>query len=174
VQNTFGRFETAETTLGITPHISEGGYLRLETKVKIEKFTQESVDPTIPPPKTSREITTKEIMVPNGGTMVIGGIVTADQSDSVQGVPILSDIPLLGALFRRTTKSDDRRTLYIFITPYILYDANFGDYRELTRERKTNAETLRGEPIPRIKVDSPGERLPESGFRFLMPLQKDE
>ena len=166
VQTTFSRFETAETTLGITPHISEGGYLRLETKVKIEKFLRESIDPTIPPPQFSREITTKEIMVPNGGTMVIGGIVTQDKSDSVQGTPILSQIPLLGWLFRRHQTSEEKRTLYIFLTPYILYDHAFGDFREQSLDRKGVMERLRGEPLKHLNVDRKADRLPESTFRF--------
>jgi general secretion pathway protein D len=168
-QTTFNRFETAETTLTISPHISEGGYLRLETKVKIEKFTRESADPTIPPPKTSREIETKEIMVPSGGTMVIGGIQTQDQSHNVTGVPVLQHIPLLGWLFRRETESEDRRTLYIFLTPYILYDYGFGDYRELTRDRKASIERLRGEPVQGLNVEVRSDRLPESTFRFQAP-----
>jgi general secretion pathway protein D len=166
VQTTFSRFETAETTLGITPHISEGGYLRLETKVKIEKFLRESVDPTIPPPKFSREITTKEIMVPNGGTMVIGGIVTQDKSDSVQGTPILSQMPILGWLFRRNQTSEEKRTLYIFLTPYILYDHAFGDFRDQTLDRKGMIERLRGEPLKHLNVDLKADKLPESTFRF--------
>jgi general secretion pathway protein D len=165
-QVTFNRFETAETTLSISPHISEGGYLRLETKVKIEKFTRESPDPNIPPPKTSREITTKEIMVPSGGTMVIGGIVTQDKSESTSGVPWLQDLPLLGWLFRREQNSDDKRTLYVFLTPYILYDYGFGDFRELTRERKEEVERLRGTPLERLRVEVERERLPESAFRY--------
>jgi general secretion pathway protein D len=166
VQNTFSKFETAETTLTISPHISEGGYLRLETKVKIEKFTRESADPTIPPPKTSREITTKEIMVPNAGTMVIGGIVTQDKSDSTSGVPVLSDIPLLGWMFRRTQASEEKRTLYIFLTPYILYDYGFGDFRDVTQNRKGEIERLRGDTLRGLNVDLKADRLPESTFRF--------
>jgi general secretion pathway protein D len=171
VQTTFTRFETAETTLRISPHISEGGYLRLETTVKIEKFTRESADPTIPPPKTSREITTKEIMVPNGGTMVIGGIRTQDKSESESGVPFLKDIPLLGLAFKRTTETEENRTLYIFLTPYILYDHSFGDYRDLTRDRKLEVESLRGPDgaLRRLNVDLKAERLPESTFRFMTP-----
>ena len=168
-QTTFNRFETAETTLKISPHISEGGYLRLETSVKIEKFTRESADATIPPPKTSREIITKEIMVPNATTMVIGGIVTQDDSDSVQGVPFISSIPLLGLLFQRTQKTQDKRTLYIFITPYILYDYSFGDYRDLTRERKDDMEHLRGEDLRKLTVDLKSNRLPLSTFQFQEP-----
>jgi type II secretory pathway component GspD/PulD (secretin) len=166
VQNTFAKYETAETTLSISPHISEGGYLRLETKVQIQKFASESADPTIPPTKSSREITTKEIMVPNGGTMVIGGIVTQDKSDTVSGIPILSDIPLLGWLFRRNQTSEEKRTLYIFLTPYILYDYGFGDFRDLTRDRKMEVERLRGDTLKGLNVDLKADRLPESTFRF--------
>ncbi len=168
-QTTFSRFEEASTTLTISPHISEGGYLRLETKVKIEKFTGTSADPSIPPPKTSREISTKEIMVPNGGSMVIGGIVTQDKSDSTSNVPLLSQIPLLGWLFRRDQNSEDKRTLYIFLTPYILYDYGFGDHRDLTRERKSEIDSLRGEPLRGLTIDSVPESEPRSTFRFLVP-----
>ncbi len=163
------KYETAETLLKISPHISEGGYLRLETTVKIEKFSRESPDLRMPPTRASREITTKEIMVPNGGTMVIGGIVTQDKSDSMDGVPLLSDLPLLGWLFRRQQQSQERRTLYIFLTPYILYDHSFGDYRELTRERKEAVERLRDVDLGHLKVDLTGERLPASAFRFQSP-----
>jgi type II secretory pathway component GspD/PulD (secretin) len=168
-QRTFARFETAETTLSISPHISEGGYLRLETNVKIEKFTTTSTDPTIPPPKSSREVTTKEIMMPSGGTMVIGGIVSQDDSTTYQGVPFLSDIPIIGFFFQRNQDSRQKTTLYIFLTPYILYDYGFGDYRELTRDRKTEIERLRGEPLQGLNVDIKADRLPETQFRFLTP-----
>ncbi len=173
-QSSFSQFAEAVTTLSISPHISEGGYLRLETKIKIEKFTRESPDPNIPPPKTSREITTKEIMVPNGGTMVIGGIVTQDKSESTQGVPWLSHIPLLGWLFKREQNTDEKRTLYIFLTPYILYDYGFGDYREATRTRKNEIDQLRGDPLQGLNVDLRGEVQQESTFRYLVPKGRRE
>lgn len=165
----FARFETAETTLTISPHISEGGYLRLETKVKIEKFAKESATPDLPPPKSSREISTKEIMVPNGATMVIGGIVTQDTSDAISGIPILADIPLLGAFFSRTTQTEEKRTLYIFLTPYILYDHMFGDYRDVTKERWDEISGLRGEALRRLSVDEHPGKLPDSTFQFQAP-----
>jgi general secretion pathway protein D len=173
-QSSFSQFAEAVTTLSVSPHISEGGYLRLETKIKIEKFTSVSPDPNIPPPKTSREITTKEIMVPNGGSMVIGGIVTQDKSDTSQGVPFLSHIPLLGWLFRRDQNNDDKRTLYIFLTPYILYDYGFGDYRDISRARKNEVDQLRGDPLPGLNVDLRGEVQTESTFRYPVPRARKE
>jgi general secretion pathway protein D len=168
-QSSFSQFAEAVTTLSISPHISEGGYLRLETVIKIEKFTRESPDPNIPPPKTSREIKTKEIMVPNGGTMVIGGIVTQDKTESMQGIPILAHIPLLGWLFKREQETDDKRTLYIFLTPYILYDYGFGDYRDITRIRKGEVDTLRGDPLQGLNVETKADIEVESTFRFRVP-----
>jgi general secretion pathway protein D len=159
-------YEPAVTTLSISPHISESGYLRLQTNVRIEKFTP-STDPQVPPGKTSRDLTTQEVLVPSGGTVVLGGIVTSDQSSTVQSVPFLGSIPILGALFRRETELRERRTLYIFITATILYDEGFGDYRELTQARKESMEQLRGSPLEGLQVGPPGTRLPESTFRFM-------
>jgi general secretion pathway protein D len=168
-QTSFSRFETAETNLSISPHISEGGYLRLETSVKIEKFTGVSSDPNVPPPKTSREISTKEIMVPSGGTMVIGGITAEDDSTTFTDVPILGQLPLIGWLFYRDQRSKDHRTLYIFLTPYILYDYAFGDYRDLTHDKKEEIEALRGGAVKGLNVELKPERLPDSTFRFQIP-----
>ena len=159
-------YVTAETSLTISPHISEGGYLRLETEVRIQKFSRVSPDPQVPPEKASREISTNEILIPNGGTMVIGGIVTQDRTESIESVPVLGELPLLGWLFRSNREESEKRTLYIFLTPYIMYDQNFGDYREATRDRKAAIEGLRGRPVPGIEVDPALFTAPASTFRF--------
>jgi type II secretory pathway component GspD/PulD (secretin) len=101
--------------------------------------------------------------------MVIGGIVSQDDSNTYQGVPILSDFPILGFFFQRNQESKQKTTLYIFLTPYILYDYGFGDYRELTRDRKSDIERLRGEPLRGLSVDIKADRLPETSFRFQSP-----
>jgi general secretion pathway protein D len=160
------QYQSAVTTLTISPHISESGYLRLETNVKIQSFLP-STDPATPPGRTSRELTTHEVLVPSGGTVVLGGIVTGEQSSSLQGVPLLSWLPLLGPLFRREQESKTRRTIYIFITATILYDEAFGDFADLTRERKEGMERLRGAPLEGLQVGPPSPKLPESTFRFM-------
>src|SRR3546814_9833899 len=62
-------------------------------------------------------------MIPDGGLLVLGGLTSEEVGESVQGVPGLSRIPILGNLFktRKTTRS--RRTLMVFLRPYILRDA---------------------------------------------------
>ena len=74
-----------------------------------------------------REIDTKaiktDVLVDNGGTVVIGGIFIQEESNDVTRVPLLGDIPVLGFMFRKTDKIDNRRELLIFITPKIVSDS---------------------------------------------------
>ncbi len=75
-----------------------------------------------------REVLTS-VTVPDGATIVLGGLINSSKRESVTGVPLLSDIPGLGRLFSRTTTEQDRQELMIFIQPRIvtgaasLYDA---------------------------------------------------
>lgn len=137
----FLRFEPAETVLTISPHISEGNYVRLNIDVKVEKFTAAvTADATIPPPKTTRRVET-EVNVPDRYTVVIGGLITNDQTESTQGVPFLYKIPVLGHLFRRDQEETVQTTLYVFVTPTILYDHGWGDLGDVTRDRVDDIES---------------------------------
>ncbi|MBI2930940.1 MAG: type II and III secretion system protein [Planctomycetes bacterium] len=156
-------FETAQTMLTISPHISEGGYLRLEVEVQIEKFLP-ATSPGAPPAKSSRTINTRAL-VPDGRTVVIGGLVTQDASETESKVPLLGDVPVLGELFRRTEKRLDKTTLYILLTPRILYDDAFGDWRSLSQERRAVLEAARGEALPAIPPERTDPR-PVSTFRY--------
>ncbi|MBS0307924.1 MAG: hypothetical protein JSS58_03045, partial [Proteobacteria bacterium] len=57
-----------------------------------------------------------------GGTVVLGGIYTQDESDTVSKVPLLGDIPVLGNLFKNTAKVSNKTELLIFLTPKIVND----------------------------------------------------
>ncbi len=59
-------------------------------------------------------------MVNDGETAVIGGLIRSNENDNSHGVPVLMDIPLIGSLFRSTTKVRQKRELLIFLTPKIL------------------------------------------------------
>lgn len=64
-----------------------------------------------------------EVLVENGGTVVIGGIYTQSIRDNTQRIPVLGDIPVLGFLFKNTEKIDDKSELLVFITPRIVTDS---------------------------------------------------
>jgi len=63
---------------------------------------------------------TTEVLVENGGMVVIGGIYIQDERTTVNKVPVLGDLPYIGFLFKSTTKFDNRSELLIFVTPRIL------------------------------------------------------
>jgi len=71
-------------------------------------------------PTIQRKEATTQLLVRDGDTAVIGGILTRNQSYGRRQVPVLGDLPLIGWLFRNKTRSDRRSELIIFITPRIV------------------------------------------------------
>jgi len=149
-QENFRDFEEAGITLEISPSISASEYVRLSISLVVSNFTGAfSGDAAIPPPRITREITTT-VNIPDGDTMVIGGVITNIERDDRQGVPWLADLPIIGQLFRRDQNSENRTTLYFFVTPHILRDRDFADLAELSYRKKLQAAEVIGEEKVRI------------------------
>lgn len=138
----FEGFEEAGTTLTVTPHISgEKNYLRLELSQVIAEF-QGTRDPqTGVSPKRTREIKTT-ITVPDGQTVAIGGFTFDSQSETLEKIPFLGDLPLIGILFQTRTITHSKRNIYLFITPHILREKNFKDLHKHSFEYKIKAHKL--------------------------------
>ncbi|WP_432799796.1 secretin N-terminal domain-containing protein [Poriferisphaera sp. WC338] len=123
----FGGFVSAGTQVSMKPHIAEGDHLRLEYEVTLNSFSGEGSN-GIPPPRQTNSISS-EVTVPNGYTIIVGGMRREDESDTTQAVPILGELPILDYLFgSKEIKSSDS-IMYIFIRPYILREDNFSDLR---------------------------------------------
>ena len=112
-------FVEAKLELEVTPHITQEGSILMEIRVKKNEpdFSRTGArgDPTI----LKKEAET-QVLVRDGDTTVIGGIYTKKTSDTFTGIPVLSQIPVLGWFFRNTKKNDERTELLIFITPRIV------------------------------------------------------
>ncbi|MBI5234712.1 MAG: type IV pilus secretin PilQ [Deltaproteobacteria bacterium] len=111
-------FIDATLDLVVTPHITPDGSVAMKIKAtrnSIGSFRSASGTPSI-----SKKEAMTEIIVKDGETAVIGGIVVADKSDNVSGIPYLQDIPLLGWMFKNKSISDNQTELLIFITPSIV------------------------------------------------------
>ena len=149
-QTDFSGFQEAGIDLKISPSISEGNYLKLNLELEVSKFTG-TFDSTssVPPPKTVRKVVTS-VTMPSGHTMVLGGVIEDQSSETSDGIPLLKDIPLLGVLFRNTEKTQRKTNLYFFLTPYILDDPDFADLAELTLQRKLDASRYIGDE--RLKI----------------------
>ncbi|MEL6350866.1 MAG: AMIN domain-containing protein [Cyanobacteria bacterium J06627_28] len=77
---------------------------------------------------SDRQLTSGQIRVRDGQTLVLSGIIQESDRTSVSKVPILGDIPLLGALFRRTSRTSDRRELIVLVTPQVMDDSDASVY----------------------------------------------
>lgn len=128
----FNNYVDAGTNLTVKPQISAGGYLRLKYEIKLSSFTGTGSN-GIPPPKSESTLKSESVTVPTGSTVVVGGLVLNSKGKTIVKVPLLGDIPIIGALFSDTNKNDRQTTLYVFLTPRILRDPNFEDLRLLTR-----------------------------------------
>ena len=134
----FGGFVTAGTSISVTPHIAEGDHLRLEFTVALNSFSGEGSD-GVPPPRQTNAVQS-EITVPDGYTIIVGGINRADESETKQSVPFLGDIPLVEYLFSSRTETGRKSTLFVFIRPIILRDDQFEDLKYLSGHSLAVAE----------------------------------
>jgi type IV pilus assembly protein PilQ len=112
------QFRKANLKLEVTPQITPEGSIILT--LDVNKDTVGQLTPA------GYAIDTKHIqtqaLIENGGTIVIGGIFTESQTDGVDKVPFFGDLPVVGALFRRTTKDSNKKEMLVFITPRVLAD----------------------------------------------------
>lgn len=104
--------------LKVTPQINEGTAVQMTIEQEVSSVSgATSVDISI----NKREIKTT-VIVDDGGTIVLGGLIDEDVQESVSKVPLLGDIPFLGHLFKTTTSSKRKRNLMVFIKPTIVRD----------------------------------------------------
>ena len=109
-------FKKATLSLKVKPQITPDDNVIMNLNVHKDSVGQTTLSgPSI----DTKQIVT-EVLVENGGTVVIGGIYTQDERSTTNKVPVLGDLPYVGFLFKQNIKVDDRRELLIFITPKIL------------------------------------------------------
>ena len=159
-QENFQGFQEAGITLKISPTISASRYLRLNVDLEVSSFLG-AFSGAIPAPRITRQITTV-INVPDGDTMVIGGIVIDNKNKTRNSLPWLGDIPLIGALFRRDTDNQDRTTLYFFVTPHIMRDTAFADLAEFSYKKKLEAASTIG--TSRLRIMDPSFGVQNEGL----------
>ena len=114
-------FKNAVLQLQVTPQITPDNRIILDLDVRDDEVGQvvvESGGVNVPAIDT-REVTT-QVLVNDGQTVVLGGILTTNDSNVVNKVPWLGDIPLLGNLFKNTNRTNKKDELLIFVTPKII------------------------------------------------------
>ncbi|MEM4732418.1 MAG: type II secretion system secretin GspD [Desulfurococcaceae archaeon] len=130
--------------LKITPTISENN-LRLVINLQVQEIV-DFIRPQVGQlsyavPVTSNRQVNSDVVVENGQTIIIGGLVSTRSIKSQEGIPGLMNVPLFGRLFRRDTQTEDKVSLFIFITPYVIESPE--ELSKITEEHQKLAEELR-------------------------------
>ena len=140
----FAGFAEAGTNIEVTPRISENDYLSLDYVVTVNSFTGTGGD-GVPPPRQTDEVRST-VTIPDGHTVIVGGLNQQTAGIDVDGVPILEHIPLLRRLTSLENTSQNQTTLYVFLKPIILRDDKFRDLKYLSEANIRCADTCPDHP----------------------------
>ena len=143
-------YSNVGTVLIVTPRVSANNTIRLKVTPNVETFfgykdLTASGAESQAPIFDLRSMDT-QVLIPNANTLVMGGLVDDNPTDSGTKVPVLGDIPFLGAAFRSSSKIGDKKNLLIFITPTILQDSDF---------HPTTTDFLNAQPLQRPQTLNP-------------------
>jgi len=155
--NTGQGFQTIERRdvgirLKIKPQISDGDTIQLEIEQEISSVQEAAIEGQADL-ITNRRSIEAIVQVDDGQVVVLGGLLVDNVSDTVNLVPILGRIPLIGALFRNTRKTSDKRNLMVFLKPRIIRTpeelASFSKekYTEIKRDTETYRKESKGDPL---------------------------
>ena len=126
-------------TMKIKPQINESDFVRLTVEEEVTELV--SISETLGPTTTKRAAKTV-VVVKDGQTVVIGGLIKDKKTEDVSKIPFLGDIPIIGRLFRTTRTVNEKANLLIFLTPYIVVDDT--DFQKIfKRKMRERAEFLR-------------------------------
>jgi type IV pilus assembly protein PilQ len=116
-------FRKATLSLDVTPQITPDGTIILSVDVHKDSRGEETRGgPVI----NTKQVKTN-VLVENGGTVVLGGIYTQEERNDVTKIPFLGDIPLFGNLFKTSGKTNNKTELLIFITPKVQLTGSFAN-----------------------------------------------
>jgi general secretion pathway protein D len=133
----------AGTSITVEPHISEADYLQLAYSIELSNFTGQASN-GLPPPSQKNAVDSS-VTIPDGYTIVVGGLTTKSFNTSANSIPVISEIPFLRLLFGSRTKNTADSTLFVFIRPVILRDDKFEDLKYISG-KNARAAGIGGDP----------------------------
>ena len=131
-------FKDVGIELKVIPHVSQGGFVRLEINASFTKLIEGATGLSDETPTTAQRKIDTVISIVSGTTVVIGGLMRDDKENVVKKVPLLGDLPLFGGLFRVNKDRNLKTNLLLFITPHVL--ANQEDLAEITKLKQQEVQ----------------------------------
>jgi type II secretory pathway component GspD/PulD (secretin) len=147
----FGGTQDAGTTISVKPQIAQGDHLTLTYSVALSSFTGVASSANLPPPRQQNTVQSVAT-IPDGYTVVVGGLENTSEGNDASQVPGLGSIPLIGELFKSRGVSHSRTRFYVFVRASILRSTNFEDLKHLSDGQSTSAGIDDGWPAvePRL------------------------
>ncbi|WP_226783103.1 type II secretion system secretin GspD [Oceaniglobus trochenteri] len=132
-------------TMNVLPRVTSGGVVRLEIQQEISALIDAAV-PGAADLITNRRVIETTVLADNGGTIVLGGLITDNETLSESKVPLLGDIPVVGNLFKSRRAGGERRTLFVFMRPTILRSPE--DVKAAAAQKYRRLQGAQGEAVP--------------------------
>lgn len=156
--------EDVGLTLKIKPQINEGDAVKLEIEQEISNLTSSAVAAS--DVVTNKRSIKTQVLVDDGQTIVLGGLIEDEFTDTRQKVPLLGSIPVLGRLFSYTKTQKIKRNLMVFIRPVILKDNLNVDYFTSQKYSLLKSRQLEANIRDRGLINDPAAELPEIEMLF--------
>ena len=132
--------------LKLTPQVNPDREIRLDLNPSIESVVEESGEALKYTPKIAKREVKTTVTIPDRSTVILSGLIREDTAKLTTKVPLLGDIPLLGALFRSTSDVKKRTNLLIFVTPRIVTDAQAAEREKGRLEKAAGLEGAQAFP----------------------------
>jgi general secretion pathway protein D len=127
----YGGTENAGTTISVKPQIAQGDHLVLTYSIKLSSFVGTSATVGLPPPKQENAVDSVAT-IPDGYTVVVGGLDLVNDSKSESRIPLIADIPGIGELFKNRNNAGSRTRFFVFIKATVLRSGSFEDLKYIS------------------------------------------
>jgi general secretion pathway protein D len=147
-------------TLSVTPRINQGDVVQLDVIQEVSSISNAVVRDAADI-ITNRRLIQTSVLADNGGTIVLGGLISDDRASSRSEVPGLGDLPIVGRLFGSNSENSNKRVLFVFLRPSIL--RNRADVNTVSAnrfQRLRSIEVQPGNPTSLLRETKPVRRLP--------------
>ncbi len=122
-------YKETGVVLEVTPRVNASGYVTLDINQSVSDVVP-TTSSSINSPTFSQRRLASTISVKNGNAILLGGLIQKEDNRNASGIPLLSDIPVVGALFGNRNNTATRTELIMFMTPHVL--TNDDDSRDIT------------------------------------------
>ena len=132
-----GGNQEAGTKIEVTPHINEDDHLQLEFDIEFSTFVGTSRD-NLPPPRQIDHVGSV-VTIPDGKTIIVGGLKRTNDGKAYTGIPFLEKIPVVKHLTGLTAEEQQTMSFFVFLRPVILRDSQFRDLQFLSNLESADA-----------------------------------